>query len=262
MKVIRINPYGPSDSITSLIATLRARGANVKRMKYDNSSYRGSASHLILNWGSHTRKAVRPEFTMLNDPTAVIIASDKTKTFEKLRDSGMSDNIPGFTSDLDVAKAWVESGITVYCRTLTRSSQGRGVVVANRVDDLVTAPLYTAKCPRRREVRLHIFNGEMISFAQKKKMSEERMADDGITYSNDVRSHGNGWVFAREGVTIPDSARDAAIAAVAALGLQFAALDIALSLNSPKIFEANTAPGLEGATLEAYTNAIIQLASR
>ena len=253
MRPIRINPYGPSDSVDLLLATLRSRGADVKRIKYEGSTYQGSSQHLILNWGCHSRKAVRQDFDMINPPEAVIIASDKTKTFEKLSEMGMVDNIPKFTTNIQEAKEWAASGITVYCRTLTRSSQGRGIVVANSADGVVSAPLYTAKCPRRREVRIHVFNGEVISFAQKKRMSEERLEDDGITYSNDVRSHGNGWVFAREGVTIPDSAKDVAIRGVAAL-------DIALSLNSPKIFEANTAPGLEGATLEAYAEAIIQLA--
>ena len=261
MRPIRINPYGPSDSVTSLIAALRERGANVKRLKYEGSTYRGSNNHLILNWGCHSRRSVDTQFPMVNDPFAVQVASDKIKTFQKLKEFGMENNIPKFTTSKEEAKSWVISGITVYCRTLTRASQGRGIVVANTVDEVVDAPLYTAKCPRRREVRIHVFNGEIISFAQKKKMSEERLAEDGITYSNDVRSHGNGWVFAREGVEIPQDAKDVAIAAVGALCLTFGAVDMALSLNAPKVFEVNTAPGLEGATLEAYVEAVIRAAN-
>ena len=261
MRPIRINPYGSSDSVTSLIAALRERGANVKRLKYEGSTYRGSNNHLILNWGCHSRRSVDTQFPMINDPLAVQIASDKIKTFQKLKEEGMENNIPKFTTTKEEAIGWAASGITVYCRTLTRSSQGRGIVVANSANEVVDAPLYTGKCSRRREIRIHVFDGQIISFAQKKKMSEERLAEDGITYSNDVRSHGNGWVFAREGVVIPDEAKQVAIAAVGALGLQFAALDMALSLNSPKIFEANTAPGLEGATLEAYVEAVIRAAS-
>jgi len=261
MRPIRINPYGPSDSVTSLIAALRERGANVKRLKYEGSTYRGSNNHLILNWGCHSRRSVDTQFHMINDPFAVQIASDKIKTFQKLKESGMENNIPKFTTDQREAQEWAASGITVYCRTLIRASQGRGIVVANTVDEVVDAPLYTGKCPRRREVRIHVFNSEIISFAQKKKMSEERLAEDGITYSNDVRSHGNGWVFAREGVSIPDEEKQVAIAAVGALGLMFGAVDAALSANSVKIFEINTAPGLEGATLEAYVEAVIRAAN-
>lgn len=256
MTPIRIIPYGPSDSISLLCNSLRDRGANVKKIKLSGSTYRGSSDHFILNWGSHTAHNINRSFQIFNTPEAVAIASNKIKTFETLRDAGMGRNIPNWTTDIHVARVFSEAGAIVYCRTLTRSSQGRGIVVANTPDQLVAAPLYTQKCLRRREVRIHIFDGKMISFAQKKKMTQESLQEVGAEFSNDIRSHSNGWVFAREGVTIPEEAQEVAVRAVSALGLDFGAVDMALSLGNPKIFEINSAPGLEGITLQHYVEAI------
>lgn len=258
-KKLRIIPYGVSDSVSSIVNYLRSNGADVRKIKLLGSEYNGHPDHIILNWGSHSRRSVKLSYKIFNEPEAVMVASDKVSTFIALRDAGLTNNIPKFTTDIEEAKLWVSSGITVYCRTLTRASQGRGIVVARTVEEVVEAPLYSGKCPRNREIRIHVFSGQVIDFAQKKKMSEERMEEDGITYSNDVRSHGNGWVFARDGVQIPDSAKEVAIKAVAALGLDFGAVDMALSLNSPKVFEVNTAPGLEGTTLERYCEKIKEL---
>lgn len=259
MKKLKILVHSASNGANSIRDYLKDQGVNVKILKTSGSRYTGNPHDVVLNWGSTSLRGLTSDVQFLvNLPSGIEIASDKIKTFSKLSEN-ISANIPEWTVSSSEAKRWVEMGRVVYCRVLTRASQGRGIVVARTMEEVVAAPLYTVKCLRNREVRIHVFGGKVIDFCQKKKMSEERLEEDGITYSNDVRSHGNGWVFSRDGVAIPEDAQQAAIRAVSELGLYFGAVDMALSLGQPRIFEINTAPGLEGTTLERYCNAIKNL---
>ena len=67
-----------------------------------------------------------------------------------------------------------------------------------------------------------------------------------------IKNLDNGWVFCRTGISLPDDARNQAIAAVRSLGLDFGAVDVLYREREDKAFvlEVNTAPGLEGTTLE------------
>jgi len=67
-----------------------------------------------------------------------------------------------------------------------------------------------------------------------------------------------GWVYARSDVAIPDMLCTIAMEAVLLLGLDFGAVDIGHKVNENKffVFEVNTAPGLEGSTLDKYSKAI------
>lgn len=64
------------------------------------------------------------------------------------------------------------------------------------------------------------------------------------------------WIFENQGLKIPDSAKELAIGVVGAVGLDFGAVDIVLHNNVPKVLEINSAPGMEGTTLERYFDAI------
>ena len=104
--------------------------------------------------------------------------------------------------------------------------------------------------------------------AQKKKMSKEKLLENNITFdeTNNIRNHNRGWVFSREDMTIPDNINKTAISAIKALGLDFGAVDIAYNeyYNKLKVFEVNTAVGMESGTTThmRYTAAISKAAGR
>jgi len=254
---IRILRYGVSDSLNGLIDILRADGHDVKKLLLGElSNYCGVRGHLVINWGSSDRGKVRNTVKILNDPAAVRISSDKLKTFEHLTAQGFTGRIPDWTTNKDEAKRWItEEFVPVYCRTILRGSQGHGIVVANTTDEIAEASLYVKKLPVDREVRIHVFNREVIDFSQKKKINRERREAENITVNTDIRNHQNGWVFAREGITVPDRAKELAISAVSAVGLDFGAVDIVIHNDVPKLLEINSAPGMEGTTLERYFQA-------
>ncbi len=143
-------------------------------------------------------------------------------------------------------------GDIIYCRTTTTGHSGRGIVIANNPNELVNAPLYTVKTKHRDEYRVHIFKGEVLDVQKKKR----KLGFNGS--SSGIRNHSSGWVYARTDVAIPDMLCPIAIQAVELLGLDFGAVDIGHKVNDNKffVFEVNTAPGLEGSTLDKYTKAI------
>jgi glutathione synthase/RimK-type ligase-like ATP-grasp enzyme len=116
------------------------------------------------------------------------------------------------------------------------------------------APLYTQYFKGRDEFRVHVVRGEVIDVQQKKA----RHTDEGVEVNQTVRNLANGWVFCREGVVAPDIVVDAAKGAVRTLGLDFGAVDIKCNRQGTRcaVLEVNTAPGLEGTSLDLYKNAI------
>lgn len=249
-----IYPYKMSSKSAKLLQDLlKEQGLKCLRVKKEGL-YRPQLEDLVINWGSTTIPSWlgRLELCgpMLNSMEAIKLSANKLKTLQKLLIDGL--NIPKYTTHLYQAKNWIEQGETIYCRTILTGHSGSGIVIANTVDELVEAPLYTKAIPTHKEYRIHVFNGKVIDVQQKKKR-------DGVEASPLIRNHANGWVFAREGVIVSDRVKEEAIKAAASLGLDFGACDIAVTRDGvPYILEVNTAPGIEGTTVVNYTNAILE----
>ncbi len=225
---------------------------NTKRV-YADGNYVPKRKHIIINWGSSllpvwANIALQRGVTILNNPYNVRIASNKLETLRCL--SGIV-NTPEFTTDKAVAQAWLEDDeCKVMCRTVLNGHSGKGIVVAKEVNDLVDAPLYTKYVKKTHEFRVHVFNGKVIDYVQKKKRT-------GIVDRNKyVRSVENGWVFCRENIEVSEDAKALAIDAVNTLGLDFGAVDIILGHDGKVyVLEVNTAIGMEGTTVECYKKA-------
>lgn len=208
-----------------------------------------SRKEIVVNWGSPRHDQTKSY--AVNHHIAVGYASHKLSTFQILRQSDIA--VPDFTNDINIAKSWIQDGEIVVCRTLLRSHSGKGIVVANSIDELVPAPLYTKYFKKSYEFRVHVFNGKVIDSVQKRKRSG--LSDTG--YNKYIRSHRNGWVFCRENNKITEKAKKLAIESVKALGLMFGAVDIVMKASGKcKVLEINTAPALEGKTLKSYVKAI------
>jgi glutathione synthase/RimK-type ligase-like ATP-grasp enzyme len=161
---------------------------------------------------------------------------------------------PEFTQDRTVALGWIRDGSVVMCRTLLRASEGRGIVVAETEDQLVNARLYTKYVPKKQEFRVHVLQGQVIDVQMKKK--RKGFEDERNTR---IRNLANGYVFCREGIVEPPQLRQLAINATRSLGYPVGAVDIAFNVKKERlvVLEVNAAPGLQGRTLEIYSNAIV-----
>lgn len=225
----------------------------------EGGTYRPLNRDLIVNWGNPRRPGWWnriPNGHSLNSPEAVARAINKISTFRALREAGIQ--IPDFATTRQAAAAlFTREGTRVLCRTAITAHSGRGIQIATNQRELVAAPLYVKYVPKREEYRLHVLNGEVIDIEQKRRRNgveqdqEERL----------VRSHRNGWIFARNNVTAPNAAvRTAAIGAVRALGLDFGAVDLGYHpTHGVRVYEVNTAPGIEGTTVERYAVALRRL---
>lgn len=240
---MKIYPYKPG----SASAKALAEALGVKRIKHNGKAlYNQGAT--IINWGaSHLKRAIVHPAT-INSYESVAIAGNKLETFKAL--SGHVP-IPDWTEERVEALQWLGEGFTVVSRTVLNGHSGAGIFLKRPEDQgiMEQAPLYTKYIKKKDEYRLHVFR-DNVFFVQRKARKKE-VPDDQVNWQ--IRNHGNGFIFAHEGVDVPEEAKLDAIMAVKQLGLDFGAVDVVHGTNGKfYILEVNTAPGLEGTTLQKY----------
>jgi len=251
---IRIEPYKAFSGGAKALATR----AGILRATHRQVAKHGDFD-VIINWGRNERR-FNGEY--INKPENVVRATDKQAAMVAFQEAG-DVPIPKSTTDRGVAEAWLGSGMHILARTMLRAHSGRGIVLVGPEDSEITdvrglpaAPLYVEYVKKAEEYRVHVAFGEVIDVQQKKRRLE--VPDDEVNWQ--IRNSCNGWVFTRDGVTLPDSCADGAIRAVAALGLDFGAVDVGFNNHKglATVYEVNTAPGLEGSTLDSYYNAFLK----
>jgi glutathione synthase/RimK-type ligase-like ATP-grasp enzyme len=249
MKKLYYLPYSMvSGSIKELQNVLG--GLKIK----EKGNYIFSPNHLVVNWGHsgapYWGTNVGPRKNILNHWSKLNVAINKLSAFKKFKDAGVPT--PEWTASRKEAESYFANGGVVICRTLLSSMEGKGIVVATKPSELVDAPLYTKLFPKDKEYRVHVFNGEVIDYVQKKLKS-----DAPANRCKYIRNTANGWIFARSAVVLPETVKKQAQEAIKALGLDFGAVDLATGKSSKVVvFEVNTAPGIEGTTVQKYSQAI------
>ncbi len=228
-------------------------GIRAKMIRLVGSRWRPTARKLVINWG-HTQPPLNIGVQVLNRPVAVVNAVNKAVALAQLYGANIA--IPDFTTNVNEARQWFDTdpNTVVFCRTLLRSSGGKGIVIAKSAAELVNAPLFTKRVKKRDEYRVHVFQGAVIDVAHKRLKNGKATEENRNAY---VRNHENGWIFAHQNVVCPDNVKEIAVKAVNALSLDFGAVDIGVNkAGEAFVFEVNTAPGLENQqTIQAYINA-------
>lgn len=217
-----------------------------------------------INWGSSnpfvvTYSDLPPP--ILNLAGCVGIALSKLKTLIMLKEAG----IPALeaTGDVQVAAQWVGQS-TLLCRK-DGLSGGAGITKlepgAMIPGNLVNSDFFVKYWKKTHEYRVHVFKGVAIDIQQKRKRTDW----DG-NYDPMIRNFDNGWVFCHDNIKGTEQElqllRSTAISAVESIGLDFGAVDILARfgtdgpLRKHVVCEINTAPGLEGTTLDKYVQAI------
>lgn len=240
---MNIFPYiGGSKSVKLLAAAL---DAVIIRRK--NSKFKGRANKTVINWGAGTLPPEVEKCNVVNANSRV--ASNKLHTFAALK--GKPYCLPFVTKKEDAAKWFAEfPKATVVCRTLVSSHSGKGIVLADNVQQLVDAKLYTLYIPKKDEYRIHVAFGEVIH--KQRKARNRAVPDEKVDWK--VRSHLKGFIFVQEGVVPPDCVLEAAVDAVKTCNLDFAGVDVIYNEKQGKAYvvEVNSAPGIEGTTVEKY----------
>jgi glutathione synthase/RimK-type ligase-like ATP-grasp enzyme len=228
----------------SALALSRALGGRVLRL--ENSRYQYKTRDTIINWGSSNCP-----FPALNgDRDAMRRAGNKLSFFQH---HAGAEWLPAFWTNREAIPA---DAYPIVCRTLLTGHSGDGIVIATNPEELVDAPLYVKYEKKLREYRVHIAringSGVIFDYAEKKKRRESDVGE----YM--IRNTANGYVFCRDMVALEQEVRRAAIECFANSGLDFGAIDIIYNAYYERayVLEINTAPGLEGTTLERYTQTL------
>jgi len=183
----------------------------------------------MIRWGNTDRIRFAPVLS-LNKRESLENSVNKRKALEILNGANLhgAPLATTFEGDLLVARKDIhQQGSDFY-------------LVASQEDFALTQHLqcthYTKFVPCKREYRIHVFQNEVIGIAEK------RMTDQ--CKSLTIRNFGNGWNF--KYVDACDEAiKTVAKNAVTALGLDFAAIDLMMSVNGNiYVLEANSAPAL------------------
>lgn len=232
------------------------------------STFTGRRDDLVINWG----RGAGNEYLMarvgagrvLNKTANVALATNKLKSFQAMEDVSTVE----WTADAEVAQGWFDADLTVYARTKLQGHSGEGIVVCSNqelgdiggietADHLVAAPLYTKGFnTQRREFRIHVMAGIPTYVQQKKRRENWREIE---AYSNVVRNFHTGWVYATADVHPNQKALEEALKAIAALGLDFGAVDVITRGENAWVLEVNTAPGNEGTNTTVYAQNFVRI---
>lgn len=220
-----------------------------------------------------------PCLNMNHHGVPVATALSKLKTLTILKEAG----VPCLeaTGDVSTAKLWAEQGLVLARKD--GLSGGRGIQLIKdwseqaMQNDWPATDMYVRYWKKTHEYRVHVFRhaeGDgwqgpstplpshyVIDIQQKRRRTEWQG-----NYDPMIRNFDNGWVFCHDNIKGTETEITAigqtATMAVTATGLDFGAVDILARFNDAGILkkhvvcEINTAPGLEGQTLEKYTTAI------
>lgn len=219
---------------------------------FPNGKFMPKKTHLVINWGNQQKPKWANYgiiFTILNRWDRIANACNKIKAFTKFKELGVP--CPEFTEDQAVAKNWLAKGNTVIGRQKVAAQAGAGIVVFAEGEKITDCPLYTKYKKKAKEFRVHVFNGKVIDFQEKRRKQ-------GHKSNSLIRTEANGWVFCRQGAVLGDAGKAVAIQAVAALDLVFGGVDLIWNQKEDKyyVLEVNTAPGIEGTTVLSYAKAI------
>lgn len=257
-----IYPYkNGSRSARALKEALSENARRAIEIKLEGSRYRPKVGHRVVNWGNS-----RGFPNALNgNPEPVQRFGNKLLAFQFWDSQQDKCSIPDFTTDKETALTWLQKSSIVLRHDL-RGHSGKGIeIVEKGSEELPSAPLYVKYIPKDAEYRVHVFkespDGEYrVIDVQRKVRDPQREPSDWK-----VRSHGNGFIFTRNtgdgrphSDTMPRDVLVQALRAMASSGLEFAAIDVIYNNKREKAFilEANLAPGLEGQSVEIYSNAI------
>jgi len=158
-----------------------------------------------------------------------------------------------FTTKIEEAREWCSQQNIVVARTLTRSSEGKGIIIAETPEQIPMAPVYTQYRKKKREFRVHVFADQVVQVLEKRRRKE---------FSGEletkIRNIANGYVFCSENVVEPDGIRELALKASKVTNSMFKGVDIGFNekLNELFVIECNSAPGLSGSRIPLYVEAI------
>jgi len=197
---------------------------------------------LVLNWGG--TDSLPADLIALNRPDAVRIASDQVESLRRLWDLAP----PTVRNPQDIQ---LLAGDRVVAKR-RRGTRGSGKQVLSRngpAADLADFDLYQEFIPNRREYRVSVLSGRVVSAYMKRPPPSTRPDD----LSPD-------WTFERV-QRLPRGVAEVARRAAERVGLDYAGVDVVQDLDSSRVLclEANAAPGMSADTVRSLYATVQQV---
>jgi len=245
--VFKVYPYKQGSKSAKALAD--ALGGKV--LKREGSSWvpRAGRRNMVINWGSSNVPNFANNVICLNT-TDIDKVSNKLAFFKEIEGSPFAPSFWTFQDDIP------DEAFPIVCRTILNGHSGAGIVIANSRADLVNAPLYVKYIKKQDEYRVHLGlkpDGEDFETI----CIQKKMLRNGHENPNwKIRNHFNGFIYGREGFEPPACVLEAAISAMNCFALEFGAVDVIYNRHYDRAYalEINTAPGLEGQTIQEYAN--------
>lgn len=204
---------------------------------------------LLLRWGSQRGSEAGFNY-VINPSRALANASDKLRAFQLMEEAGVQ--VPPYSDNRHMAYGWGDGPIMARTR---HGARGNGIevfpaayVVPNYYE------LYVKYIPNDREYRLHVVGDEIVRVQRKYlDFPEQRTTEY-------VKNYANGYRFRAPQKRLNRDREDAAVNAVAALGLHFGCVDMVIDYeNVCYVLEVNTAPSCSPLTAGAYVGRLAPL---
>ena len=254
----------------SASASNLSKALGIKKIKHIDSQYTGSDNKLILNWGSSSLPSEVSKSMIINEPSAVSNCTDKIKFF-KAMESCEGVNTPKFTESPSEAYSWLLNNKDVVLRSKVNGHSGEGInlltaesVAGGDQDFKNIWAMYGAKFAtqyvlKKDEYRVHVINGVAVDVRRKALAEKYSHLKEKLNWK--IRTHQNGFIFQKEDFQAPDQVVSSAVKAVDFMGLDFGAVDVVWNNFYEKayVLEINTAPGLEGSTIDSYKESFEKL---
>ena len=237
----------------SASAKALSEALKIPLIKHEGSKYVPNVRDSLINWGcSNLPLHLCRVHTLLNKPEIVGIVANKLLFFQHCL--GKDIRLPDWTENKAIAEKWIKDGDVVFARKDLTGHSGRGIVVVEKVEDMVDAPLYTKYVKKKDEYRVHIMRGQII-FTQRKAKRKDYEGEPNWR----IRSHDNGFKFihGRDLGKVHEDVTIQSLKAIEQSGLDFGAVDVIWNDKDKQayVLEINTAPGLEGTTIQKYAEA-------
>lgn len=217
---------------------------------------------LVVSWGNSAWDYDPAPYRVVNPPATLHHMTNKLRFFNR---TNGSDMVPQWTTSHAEAEKWDGK---IFVRHKLEGSGGVGIEVIDRKDEpgitLPKAPLYVKHFPKTHEYRVHVARGlhdlNFTPILVQRKIFQKTPENPAPKDWN-VRNHSNGFIFVRNSeFPTPPIVANSAVNFMQRFfpELHFAALDVLYHSKSKQvaILEGNTAPGLEGGTIEVYADYI------
>ena len=251
------------------------------------------ASDIVIGWGTKTKDKVNLSGTVLNHPDSIKLNRNKFGSLKTMAaNANLAANIADFCDASEVTTQLNNGTLVLPLVGRTKFHQGgKGFWlcltrqhVAKAISD--GAQYFQTYIDVKDEYRLHVAFGKVIyavkkienpteagwiaqrkekvlDYAQKNNVNIDnttldyvlgRVVKEAVLPDRIVRSNKRGWKFSSVKLSnVPTALKNAAIKAVEVSGLDFGAVDCAMSADSAAfIIEINSGPGLQGTALQKY----------